>query len=311
MPFDVPFLRRTVGYESFRWLYRQVVKYHHYPPPVLERAAYTPFSAVEKALYRSGRLSAKGLTLPNFIGIGAMKSGTTWLAGQLGHHPEVFVPEAKELHYLSWNFHRSMKYYSGWFDGCEGKVKGEFTVDYGGIPVRRIKFIRDVMPDLKLIYMMRNPIDRVWSHAKQELLFRTHRRYEDVRDWEFIRRFKLRNSRHYTMYLRDIDNWLSVFPREALYIGFYDYIKQCPERLLTEVFEHVGVSTDVDLSLFPTKEVFRGGEPAPPMPEKYREILEEMYADMIEEIYRRYGGPTAAWRCKDKTAVGQEQPVGS
>src|SRR5438067_4730530 len=94
-------LRGSVGYESFRWTLRQFVKEHHYPPPVLERLAYAPFSAVEKGSYVSGRRSAEQLVMPDFLGIGAMKSGTSWLWGQLVYHPEGFIPEVKEVHYFS------------------------------------------------------------------------------------------------------------------------------------------------------------------------------------------------------------------
>ncbi|MCC6730024.1 MAG: sulfotransferase [Chthonomonadales bacterium] len=289
-------LRRSVAYESFRWCLRQLAREHHYPPPLLERVLYTPFSAVEKHLYATGTLSTAGLALPDFLGLGAMKSGTTWLWGQLSRHPDIFMPEVKEVHYLSWSFHRSLKHYSTYLEPGRGKRIGDITVDYGGIRTRRIRFLKKIMPDLKLVYMMRNPIDRAWSHAKQELMFRTHRSFEDVREWEFVRRVRLRNNRHYTMYLRDIDNWTSVYGPDSLYVGVFDEIKRCPERLLTDVLRHLGVNADLPMETFPLRERFMEGVPSPPMPRGVRRVLEEMYAQDIEALHRRFGDRVEGWR---------------
>ncbi len=292
------YLKKSRLYPPLRFLYHQVVPEPHSRPPVLETLLYRPFSALEKARYVQGRGSTAGLVLPHFLGIGGMQSGTSWLLFYLGHHPQIYVPDVKELQYFSWRYHRSLRYYSRQFEAHADKIRGEISTEYSFLPLERIRFLRAIAPEVRLFFILRDPIDRAWSHAKQELLFRTHRKYEEVREFEFIRRFRHPNTRHYSNCLRDIDNWLSVYPREQLYVGVYDDIVRCPERLLTDVFRHIGVSTDVDFSTFPIQEVFRGGEKTPPMPAKYREVLEEMYADMIEELYRRYGEPVAHWRCK-------------
>ncbi len=290
-------IRHSLAYESFRWWMRQFQKEAHYPAPVLERIAYTPANIVEKSLYYTGARSMEGLVMPTFLGVGAMKCGTTWLFGQLGAHPDIYMPPLKEMHYFSWHWHRSLKYYSRQLEAGKGKAIGDFSVDYGGIHLYRIRFIKKVMPNVRLLYMMRNPVDRVWSHAKQELMFRTARSFDEVRDFEFFRRFKLRNTRYYTRYLSDIDRWTSIFPKEQLFIGFYDDVKLRPQELVTDVFKHIGVTTDLDWDTIPLRTRFMEGPPSPPMPDKYREFLQNMYRDDIEKLYQRFGDKVAAWRC--------------
>lgn len=125
---------------------------------------------VEKTQYALGIRSTNGLCLPDFLGIGAQKAGTTWLHENLCHHPDLYLPEPKELHYFDWGFHRSLRHYSDIFKrGCN-RVKGEITPGYSIIPVERMRFIRTIMPDVRLIFLMRNPIDRAWSQALMNLV---------------------------------------------------------------------------------------------------------------------------------------------
>lgn len=119
----------------------------------------------DKWLYSTGILSGKTLCLPDFLGIGTQKAGTTWLRLNLLAHPEVFCSTVRtggqwELHYFNNNFCKSLRFYSRFFEPGRDKVKGDITPNYCIIPRGRIRFIRRIMPDVKLIFLMRNPIDR-------------------------------------------------------------------------------------------------------------------------------------------------------
>jgi hypothetical protein len=65
-------LKKTPSHEIARFLYRQAVKEPHYPPPPLEQLAFAPFSAIEKAGYRQGLPATGSLTMPGFVGLGAL-----------------------------------------------------------------------------------------------------------------------------------------------------------------------------------------------------------------------------------------------
>ena len=97
-------------------------------------------------------------------------------------------------------------------------------------------------------------------------------------------------------YLIILDKWLSVFPPEQLYVGFFEQIADCPHKLLGEVFAFLGVSQGVDWSSLPYNQAINKG-PAIPIPKKYRDFLEEMYCRDIEVLYERFGGPIVGWRC--------------
>ena len=73
--------------------------------------------------------------LPNFLGIGAQRAGTTWLYNCLNEHPDVFVSSAKEIHFFSHEFDRGVTWYEGHFQGrnTESAI-GEITPNYLNVP---------------------------------------------------------------------------------------------------------------------------------------------------------------------------------
>ena len=106
---------------------------------------------------------------PNLFIIGAMKSGTSSLHAYLGTHPSVFMCEPKEPGYFveQLNLKRGRGWYSKLFHGAEGaSIRGESSTEYtkapmyGGVPQRLAEF----NPQAKIIYLMRDPIERSISH---------------------------------------------------------------------------------------------------------------------------------------------------
>ena len=111
-------------------------------------------------------------TLPNFLVIGAMKSGTSSLTTYLASHPDVFVCEPREPNFFSTNTHRGLSWYESLFweaDGC--RAVGESSTGYtkaptiGGVPER----IAAVLPSVRLIYLIRHPVERIRSMYVHEV----------------------------------------------------------------------------------------------------------------------------------------------
>jgi hypothetical protein len=110
--------------------------------------------------------------LPTFFVIGAMRSGTTALARYLGAHPEVFVAPEKEVHYFDRHHDRGLDWYRSRFAGANGeRAIGEATQTYMYFP-EVIPRIAEVVPDARLIAILRNPVDRAYSHYWMNRSFR-------------------------------------------------------------------------------------------------------------------------------------------
>jgi Sulfotransferase domain len=112
------------------------------------------------------------MTLPNFLGIGAMRSGTSWLYVQLRSHRQVYMSEQKELNFFNDFYHYGIDWYSGHFPTAKEAVKykaiGEITPTYMADPDAPSRMHVHV-PDCRFIVMLRNPIDRAYSEYTKAL----------------------------------------------------------------------------------------------------------------------------------------------
>jgi Sulfotransferase domain len=127
---------------------------------------------VQRARQRFGRAGRrrgrhKQGALPNLVVIGGLKCGTTSLHHYLGLHPEIDMSRPKELNYFirELNWALGSEWYASHFD-AGAAVRGETSPHYTNYP--RFDGVAErmgsVIPDARLIYMVRNPIDRMLSH---------------------------------------------------------------------------------------------------------------------------------------------------
>ena len=111
--------------------------------------------------------------LPNFIIIGAMKCATSTLHEQLARQPGIFMSEPKEPNFFSNDevYARGLDYYHGLFAAADGAtLRGESSTHYTKLPTypQTLTRMRKVLPELKLIYVMRHPVERLVSHYIHE-----------------------------------------------------------------------------------------------------------------------------------------------
>lgn len=111
---------------------------------------------------------------PDFIVIGAMKCATTTLHEQLARQPGVFMSHQKEPNFFSDDdcYHRGLAWYSSLFEPAgDGDLCGESSTHYAKLPTypRAVARMARDLPHVKLIYVMRHPIDRLVSHYIHEV----------------------------------------------------------------------------------------------------------------------------------------------
>jgi hypothetical protein len=245
-------------------------------------------------LYAAGLKPPDGLALPDFIGIGAQKAGTSWLHENLRHHPDAFLPQPKELHYFDNFFDRPLEEYAALFAGAGSRRKGEITPAYGILPIERIRYIRAVMPEARIVFLLRNPIERAWSHAIMALVTHGGRRFEEIPPREFHDHFLSDANQDRGDYEAIWDRWTNIFPRQQLYYGFFEDITARPLELLREICRHIGLRDDVDWQEFPyAQKVYTG--PGIAIPTQHYGFLRDLYWPKIAGLRRCFGPRTAAW----------------
>jgi len=184
---------------------------------------------------------------PNFLIIGAEKSGTTWLHDRLQRHPDIFMPDVKELHYFNHrnsnlevpgnNYEkRDLEWYEAHFEEAEEESAiGEATPMYLCDPKAPAR-IHEAIPDVKLIACLRYPTDRAYSHywmARGK--GHTSMSFEEVvqsRDAKFIERGR---------YGRQIQRYLDYFERDQLLILIHEEVFDAPSESLNEICSFLGI----------------------------------------------------------------------
>lgn len=249
---------------------------------------------VEMVLFSAGIKMYNKNRNPNFLVIGAQKAGTTWLHKCLSLHSDISIPKEKELHYfdIEDRFKKSFKSYLKNFDPI--KVSGELTPAYSTLDDRRVSYMKKLMPDLKLVLMLRNPMERAWSHAVMDLCTNQMRKVEDVPKVEFINHFNSRDSLLRGDYLRTIKIFRKHFGNQLM-INYFTEISESPRNLIERILNHIGVHVEQQLlELMPLNmKIFSGGNNQIPL--HYESTLEMIYRGKIIKLKNYLGQSELDW----------------
>lgn len=249
----------------------------------------------EKELIGLGIIKRDLKYSPHFICIGAQKSGTTWLHNNLSLHSEIYLPEQKELHYFNHNYHTSLDYYEHFFKKGKGKVCGEITPAYSGLPLSRIKMIKRILPNLKIILILRNPIERSWSQTRMHFQRKYKLPISELKQEEVKSQMKSHHALSRGRYDWIISNWLKYYSTDQILLLDYEDISQRPEVLFKEVLEFLGLSTNFDKQAFKlTERIFEGK--SEPIPDTYKKLLSELYQPTLQFISVYAPDKFQSWR---------------
>src|SRR6266480_7948081 len=150
-----------------------------------------PARRVLRGTYRAyGRATASLRPLPDFLILGAQKAGTTALYAYLRQHPEITGPSWKEVSFFDRHYARGEAWYRGNFPNslrARGKLVGEASPSYLFHPLAPER-VAGLVPEAKLIALVRNPVDRAYSHYQHEVaLGREPLSFEDAVAAEYER----------------------------------------------------------------------------------------------------------------------------
>jgi hypothetical protein len=178
-------------------------------------------------------------SLPTFLVVGAMKGGTTSLWQYLREHPDVYLPEEKEPDFFveEKNWSRGIDWYRQLFARADAPVRGEASTNYAkhpmfaGVPAR----IASVVPDIRIVYVVRDPMKRIVSHYRHALRAGWERRpFEQalLADGQYVA------ISSYGMQLRQ---YFEHFARERVLVITTEDLRQHRESTVGKVLAFLGV----------------------------------------------------------------------
>jgi hypothetical protein len=178
---------------------------------------------------------------PDFILVGPQKCATTWLYECLYEHPEVLLPETDSVHYFDMNYNKKEAWYQKFFSEYDGEtIVGEETPSYIR-DQRAPKRIAEVLPDVKLIFTLRNPIDRAYSHWWHERSKNKHvfdfddvfHNYDLYNDWVVP-----------GLYYHHLSRYQEYFPTEQIKVCFFDDLVDDDLAYYQDVCSFLNIDTD-------------------------------------------------------------------
>jgi hypothetical protein len=211
------------------------------------------------------RATSSRRSLPDFVVIGAMKSGTTTLYNHIVGHPAVRPAFTREVHFFDDNYSRGVSWYRANFPldrGAHGTerswVTGEASPYYLLHPLAPAR-AADVVPAARLIAVLRHPVDRAYSHYQHERAKGTESlsfadalaaEPERIREaWDQLAAGVVDEApslKHYSYLTRSrydeqLERWLAHFPPEQLLVLKAEDLYQQPGATMARVFAHLGL----------------------------------------------------------------------
>lgn len=263
---------------------------------------------------------------PDFICIGAQRSGTTWLHNSLNKHPQLWLTPVKELHHFDdpkrtryfkhlknrlkttrmsltkWdrNYFFSIKNDDEWYCGLfkdaqkKGLIAGEITPAYAVLDEADFIRIKAINPEVKIIFIMRNPIERSWSafmNAK-----RKNRAGKDHDDQtQSAVNFALKQSAlTRSLYIDTINRLEKVFDSHKICYVFYDDIVNNPAALMKDLLNFLDVDTDLSETII-TKERVNGVANGMDIPANFIDALIPHIMPSLEKLKEKFPHYPSIW----------------
>jgi hypothetical protein len=274
-----------------------------------------------------------GAAEPDFLCVGMVKAATDWLFDQLLHHPDFWIPPVKELRYLNLptprmdNTLRKLSHYkpkkrapgrdvdlaflqeAGTLAGKPGNlekyaalfrfkgtlVSGDISPGYYDLDSETIAAIAQRFPNLKIILMVREPLERVWSHISM----RCREGHFDASLLEdvsaFSQWFAESEVRRACFATQVAQNWSAVAPEIAFRHFCFDDVEATPEIARADIIAFLGGKPRQKSGTLAPGYNRKANLPKLRMPDPVKAFLLAELAEEIRGCAEMFGGPAQQW----------------
>ena len=274
--------------------------------------------------HKNGNGSHADGARPDFLCIGAHKGGTTWLYQQLDSHPDFWMPPFKELHYfdqlasvqrassprcrderdlrflesiksLSAKPYMDLEHYARLFEPKGSLLSGDISPNYSTLSNEVIRQVVGYFPTLKVIFLARDPVERVWSHLSMEVHYHQIESF-DVTDINEVNRNLVRRGLLLRSYPSAVvARWKRHVQPDRFRIYFFDDLQRNPTELRRSILRFL----DAD----PAKRGSRAmadyngwaGVEKLPLTDEVRSHLARFFKKELKTCAARLGGPARDW----------------
>jgi hypothetical protein len=256
--------------------------------------------------------------LPTFVGLGSQRSASTWLHSVLKAHPQITMTSRKEANYFGYEIQwHNLNWYTDLFRDPSGlptrAIRGDISPWYSRLRRHSVESLRRMIPDLKAVLIIRNPIARSWSQAMVELSFRKDVPADQVPIGRILRHVVRRRTNRYNDYQPVIELWDDVFGAGCVHVDIFDKVKTDPNGLLRGILKHVGADPDLPVPDEVLKEQVGSTEKAikgvkVEMPEFMRWLLATQWLEPTRRLNAKLDGMVDSWVKEMEEIAGKRVP---
>ena len=270
---------------------------------------------------------------PDFIVIGAQRSGTSWLYFVLKRHSRLWLPAIKEIHYFDnligdtaddrnrwlrvlrararmlnpWMFRyligeRNDDWYANLFHKAQlrGRIAGEITPAYATLDEFMFQRMRRINENVKLIFIMRDPVDRAWSAVTDA--FKKRPGWGSLTLAKALHRAQRPRKVPKGMYTDTIARLEAVFPASQLHFCFYDDLQDRPETLVADILSFLRVNPDEAKNILLSTKI-NSSSGLSTMPVEFQREMAKVYLPMVRVLCQRFEGAPQKWRARYEQLV--------
>src|SRR5881392_974581 len=261
---------------------------------------------------------------PDFLCVGAQKGGTSWLYRQLEPHPDFWMPPVKELHYLD-NLNRTKRFrpprtrderdvcflesiknlsaqpyidfesYGQLFRHKGPLLSGDISPAYSTLSDEIIERVVNYFPNLKVIFLARDPVERAWSQLSMGVRLGMISRF-DATDAEEV----IRNLLNPGVLLRShpskiVARWKRYVRPELFRIYFFDDLERNPAELRRSILLFLGADPDKPSGRVKAKQNWDTGKEKLRLTDNVRSRIAKFFEQELKACATKLGGPAKHW----------------
>jgi hypothetical protein len=265
-----------------------------------------------------------GDACPDFLCVGAQKGGTSWLYRQLERHPDFWMPPVKELHYLNslnktrqfhpprWRDQRDASFldsmknlsalsyidlenYGRLFEHKGSLVSGDISPAYSTVSDEIIQRVVNSFPNLKVIFLARDPVERAWSQLSMGVRLGMITPF-DATDADEV----IRNLLNPGVLLRShpskiVARWRRYVRPDLFRIFFFDDLEKNPAELQRSILQFLGADPNKSNGRLKTDDDQDANRKKLRLTDKVRSSVAQFFEQELKACATELGGPAKQW----------------